>query len=225
MAFSAILLSPPPGLCNRLPVGTGHLTSAVLSVFLAALLNAGARAECECLWQGSFSEVHSRASLVLSATVLSGKGNSIDLRVDQILRGKEGSATVRVWLKAGDYCRPEPDLFPADSQWLMALNRIEDDVPGRFNPNTPNISYGRLGDYILSSCGGYWLSRSGDFVTGNLVNAPRWAREPKMMPVLLELVAAFVAGEVSVGALAEASKDDPALRELMLDTKAFLREK
>ena len=43
----------------------------------------------------------------------------------------------------------------------MALFRIEQDVPGGFNPNTPNVSYGRPGDYSLSSCGGYWLSRSG----------------------------------------------------------------
>ena len=197
----------------------------VLGLFLATSLNANTQAECECLWQGSFSEVQAGTSLVVSATVLSGKGNSIDLRVDQILRGKENLPNLRVWLKTGDYCRPEPDLFPVDSQWVMALHRIEEDLPGRFNPNTPSISYGRLGDYFLSSCGGYWLGQSGDFVTGNLVNAPRWVREPKMMPVLLDLVAAFVAGEVKVDALAEASKDDPALRELMLDTKAFLRGK
>ena len=67
----------------------------------------------------------------------------------------------------------------------MALHRIDEDVPDGFNPHTPNVSYGRVGDYALSSCGGYWLSQSGDWVTGNLVEAPRWERAPKMTPVLL----------------------------------------
>jgi hypothetical protein len=45
-----------------------------------------------------------------------------------------------------------------------------------------------------------------------------------MTPVLLDLVAAFIDGEVSARTLAEASREDPATRQLMLDTKAFLRE-
>jgi hypothetical protein len=105
----------------------------------------------------------------------------------------------------------------------MALDRIEEQVPGGFNPQTPNVSYGRIGDYSLSSCGGYWLSQHGDRVTGNLVNAPRWERDPPMTPVLLDLVAAYVAGQVDSEALLQASEEDPALRELMLDTRAFLR--
>jgi hypothetical protein len=198
-------------------------------VFIAPLLfaiffSAASQAECECTWRGSFADIQANTSLVVSGTVLSGKGNSIDFQLDQLLRGEESLPTVRVWLKTGDYCRPEPEVFPPDSQWVMALNRIEREIPGGFNPNTPNISYGRVGDYILSSCGGYWLSNNEGWVTGNLVKAPRWVREPKMTPVLLELVAAFVEGEIGVEALVEASKEDPALRELMLDTKAFLRE-
>ena len=92
-----------------------------------------------------------------------------------------------------------------------------------FNPSTPNQSYGRQGDYYLSSCGGYWLSLSGEAVTGNLVDAPRWARDPDMQPVLLTLLAAYLRGEAGRDALSEATKEDPALNELMLDTRAFLR--
>ncbi|MEH6582622.1 MAG: delta-aminolevulinic acid dehydratase [Halioglobus sp.] len=182
------------------------------------------RAECECLWEGSFSEVQASANIVVSGTVIRGKGNSIDVNVNQFLRGEDTLAEIRVWLKTGDYCRPEPETFPIDSQWVMALHRINEEIPGGFNPTTPNYSYGRVGDYSLSSCGGYWLQQSENLVTGNLVNAPRWVREPKMTPVLLELVADYVAGRVDESALLEASKDDPALRELMLDTRAFLRE-
>ncbi len=180
-------------------------------------------AECECLWQGSFSEVQASTGLVISGKVVAGKGNSIDVEVDQTLRGDNHANPIRVWLKTSDYCRPEPKEFPIGSRWIMALDRIDQDVPGGFNPGTPNLSYGRIGDYSLSSCGGYWLSRQGDTVTGNLVNAPRWERDPPMTPVLVDLVAAFVAGEVDADALHKASTEDPALRELMLDTRAFLR--
>lgn len=196
----------------------------VAALFLTIFLSIDVQAECECLWEGSFTDVQAGASLVISGTVLSAKGNSIDLQVNRLLRGEETLPTVRVWLNTGDYCRPEPSAFPANSQWVMALHRINQEVPGGFNPNTPNISYGRVDDYSLSSCGGYWLSNSEDWVSGNLVKAPRWVREPKMTPVLLDLLAAFIAGEVGINALEKASKVDPALRELMQDTKAFLRK-
>ncbi len=195
-----------------------------LVLLTAMLLLAGRlQAECECLWEGSFADVQAGTDLVASATVIAGKGNSIDLSLDRNLRGDAHREQIRVWLKTGDYCRPEAELFPVGSQWVMALHKIDADVPNGFNPHTPNISYGRTGDYTLSSCGGYWLNQSGEWVTGNLVKAPRWDRNPDMTPVLLDLVAQFVNGEIAADALLQASREDPALRELMLDTKAFLR--
>lgn len=195
----------------------------LLGIFLLLLANQSAQAQCECLWQGSFTEVQAATDLVVSGTVTASKGNSIDLTVDRVLRGQPSQDTIRIWLHAADYCRPETELFPLDSQWVMALERISKDVPGGFNPGTPNISYGRIGDYSLSSCGGYWLEQLGNRVSGNLVAAPRWVREPQMTPVLVDLVADYVAGKLSADALLQASKEDPALRELMLDTRSFLR--
>lgn len=197
------------------------------SVLLAGLFSAVpvySIAECQCLWEGSFSEVQARADLVISGTVISGKGNSIDLKIDRLFRGDDTHSDIRIWLKTGDYCRPEPELFPHNSQWIMALEEITEIIPGGFNPSTPNISYGRVGDYSLSSCGGYWLNQTENLVTGNLVNAPRWVREPKMTPVLVDLLADYISGHVGLDALIKASTEDPALRDLMLDTKAFLRE-
>ncbi|RLA53613.1 MAG: delta-aminolevulinic acid dehydratase [Gammaproteobacteria bacterium] len=195
-----------------------------LACTILILAGSTARAECECLWQGSFSEVQAGADLVVSGAVISARGNSIDLSVNRLLRGKAHRDNLRVWLKTGDYCRPEPGLFPIGSQWLMALHKIEQNVPGGFNPHTPNVSYGRVGDYSLSICGGYWLERSGDWVTGNLVEAPRWVRNPKMTPVLIGLVADYIDGKIDAQVLLQASKEDPALRELILDTREFLRE-
>ena len=108
------------------------------------------------------AEVQASTILVLSGTVVAGKGNSIDLSVDRLLRGSATVEPIRIWLQTADYCRPEAELFPIGSQWVMALQQITENVPGGFNPGTPNISYGRIGDYSLSSCGGYWLSQSGD---------------------------------------------------------------
>jgi hypothetical protein len=44
-----------------------------------------------------------------------------------------------------------------------------------------------------------------------------------MTPVLLDLVAEFVQGKLDRDALLQASREDPELRELILDTRAFLR--
>jgi len=181
------------------------------------------RAECQCLWQGSFTQAQAQTDLVVSGTVIATKGNSIDLSVDRALRGDPQREDIRVWLQTAHYCRPETELFPIGSRWVMALSYIAEFVPEGFNPSTPSVSYGRPGDYYLSSCGGFWLRQHGDYVTGNLVNAPRWEREPDMTPVLLNLVAQFLAGNVSEEALLQASREDPELRELMLDTRAFLR--
>tara|TARA_R110002110_G_scaffold90705_1_gene235751 strand:+ start:10046 stop:10681 length:636 start_codon:yes stop_codon:yes gene_type:complete len=205
---------------RRIPL---TLASAALAL-LATLAQGAPEEECSCLWQGSFAEVEAQTDLVAAVTVLGGKGNSLDVTVDRILRGREFNEKVRLWLKARDYCRPDAEEFPVGTRWVMALYRIAEEVPGGFDPDTPNISYGRLGDYRLSSCGGYWLELHEDRVTGNLVNAPRWERAPKMTPVLLDLLAAYIDGVVDSEALLEASREDPALRELMLDTREFLRQ-
>jgi hypothetical protein len=196
-----------------------------LLCLLLCLPGPSAFAQCECLWQGSFSDVEADTDLVVSGTVIASQGNSIDLAVSRVLRGQEPPETLRIWLQTADYCRPDVALFPLGTTWLMALEQITDEAPGGFNPNTPNISYGRPDDYTLSSCGGYWLSVSGDRVTGNLVKAPRWERDPPMAPVLVALVVDFVQGRLNSDALLRASREDPALRKLKLDTRSFLRNK
>ena len=187
------------------------------------LANPPAFAECECLWNGSFSDVQATTDLVVTGSVVASKGNSIDLAVSRVLRGREPPETLRIWLQTADYCRPAVTLFPVGTAWVMALERITEAAPGGFNPGTPNISYGRLDDYSLSSCGGYWLNLSEGLVTGSLVNAPRWERAPPMTPVLLELVVDFVQGRLGRDALLKASREDPGLRQLKLDTRSFLR--
>ncbi|NQY03619.1 MAG: delta-aminolevulinic acid dehydratase [Halieaceae bacterium] len=195
----------------------------ITAIALLALTPKTVSAECSCLWKGSFAEVHWQVDRVVSGTVIATKGNSIDLGVESDLRGGDAFDIIRIWMKTGDYCRPDVENFPPGTRWVMALHKIKKQVPGGFNPDTPNISYGRVGDYSLSNCGGFWLSRVDDVVTGNLVNGPRFDHEPQMTPVLMELIEAHVMGRIEDEALLEASRDDPALRELKLDTKAFVR--
>jgi len=218
MASSPTLHWTLPAPCNSSVLRTAFLTLLLLSPV------SGLKAECECLWEGSFVEVHPVTDRVISGTVISAKGNSIDVGVERDLRGGDAFDIVRIWLGTEDYpCRPDPKEFPPESTWIMALDRINEVPEGGFNIDTPNISYGRVGDYMLSSCGGYWLKRTGPVVTGNLVNAPRWDHEPQMTPVLVEVVANHVMGRIGSDAVLEASREDPALLRLKLDTKAFVR--
>ena len=199
--------------------------AAALSASLAAAVpgSAFAQDECSCLWEGSFADVQSKADVVIAGSVTTRKGNAVDMTIENRLRGDTFFDEIRVWMHTRDYCRPDAEEFPPGSRWVMALTRIDEVPEDGFDPSTPNQSFGRPGDYYLSSCGGYWLSVSGEAVTGNLIDAPRWARDPDMQPVLLTLLAAYLRGEADRDALSEAIREDPALDELMLDTRAFLR--
>jgi len=182
-------------------------------------------ADCGCLWEGSFSEVAPLADLVVLGEVQSVKGNAVDLVPEQVLRGEFWLDTLRVWMQTRDYCRPPADDFPVGSRWIMALSEITEVPEGGFDPSTPNQSYGRPFDFVLSSCGGYWLRVNGGTAVGNLVpGMPRFYHQPDMSPVLVDLVAGHLKGTVSTEALTEASRERPeAVDELILDTRSFLR--
>lgn len=210
----------------------GLRIAVVLSVLTLGGLSAATRAQpdamnadCGCLWEGSFSEVAPHADLVLLAEVHAVKGNAVDLVPETVLKGDFWLDTLRVWMKTRDYCRPSAEHFPIGSRWVMAVSEIRERPEDSFNPSTPNQSFGRLLDYQLSSCGGYWLRVNGNTVTGNLVpDMPRFYHQPDMSPVLVDLVAGYLAGTVPESALIEASRAHPeAVDTLILDTRRFLR--
>jgi hypothetical protein len=181
------------------------------------------KAECECLWQGSFNRAAPRADLIASGTVVASKGNAIDFRVNRIIAGKEFREVIRVWGDNGKSCRPSIENFSVDSQWLLAAYRINETPDDGFDPNTPNISFGREQDYFLSNCGAYWLSLNNGYVSGNLINGQRWQwQDKKMNPVLLELVDAYLRGVLPDEALIEAAKPQTASKKLMEETKGFI---
>ena len=205
---------------------------ATLFVLLALVLAHGAlaqpdatRADCGCLWVGSFSEVASTTDLVVLADVQAIKGNAVDLVPEQVLKGEFWLDTLRIWMQTRDYCRPPADDFPVGSRWIMAISQIQEVPEGGFDPSTPNQSFGRPYDYSLSSCGGYWLRVNGSTATGNLVpGMPRFYHQPDMSPVLVDLVTGYLRGTISTEALTEASRERPeAVAELLLATRRFLR--
>ena len=208
-----------------MPLGLYRNKAIALGCILISSLvtNVFAQGECNCIWQGSFADIHNQTDLVVSGSVTAAKGNSIDLNIERILSGETFARDIRIWLKTKNYCRPSVAQFPLGTRWVMALYKISEDIPGRFNPNTPNVSYGRIDDFILSSCGGYWLKQQGNTVTGNLIDAPRWARDPEMIPLDIDILASFIEDKISRKDLVISSRENTTLKELMLETRAFLR--
>lgn len=201
-----------------------YLASTIaLSTLLVGLATPTAHA-CECLWQGSFSEVAKDTDIIVLASIERHRGNAADIVIEDTYQGAEWHENLRVWMKVGDYCRPDIENFPEGSRWILALDKIEAIPEGGFNPSTPNISYGRVDDYSLSSCGGYWLAVRGQRATGNLIpGMPRFTDTPKMNPVLVNHIESFIAGEASVNSLIRASEIDPELEALKRASRGFMR--
>lgn len=207
----------------------GHVSALILSVLLpvaqAQAQPEATEADCGCLWEGSFSEVAPQADLVVLGNIGSVKGNAVDITPVTALKGELWLDPVRVWMKTRDYCRPPVEDFPEGSRWIMALSQIREVPDDGFNPSTPNQSFGRQFDYVLSSCGGYWLRVNGNTAIGNLVpDMPRFYHHPDMSPVLIDLIAGYLNGEIALDTLTEASRERPEeVNTLILDTRSFLR--
>lgn len=216
-------------LCPRTSLAAGRalLLASQLLASSALITHAIASPDknCECLWQGSFNRSASRAELIVSGIVVSSSGNSFDLWIDKNLLGVEYRQTIRIWTDNGELCRPQIADFPPESEWLLALKKIDDVPAGGFNPDTPNISFGRSNDYYLSRCGANWLQVHDGFATGNLIKGPRWQwKNEKMNPVHIELIDANLKGHASDNALLEAAKPQTASKELMNQTRFFLEQ-
>lgn len=164
-----------------------------------------------------------QSDLIAHVRVTGQQGNSADLQIEALLSGQEFQPQVRLWGDTGELCRPAISDFPLDSQWIVALQRINSVPENGFNPFKPNISYGRQGDYSLSSCGVYWLPVKGGRVSGNILSATRWQYlDPKKTPVILPLFVDWLNGKVDDQALAEAVRPQPQSRQLLNNTKMFL---
>ncbi len=186
---------------------------------------AGAAQACDCLWRGPFVDSQKSADLIVSGKVLNHNGNALDMEVSRIFRGTEYRGDIRVWGDNGKLCRPSVYKFPVASEWVFALEKIKEIPEGGFDPNTPSLSFGRVDDYALSSCGVNWLEYKDDFVHGNVAAGDRWQyRDKKRAPVLMELLAGWLAGYVPLTTLELANREHSDSRQLLIDTRLELRK-
>ena len=192
-----------------------HIFLAILGQFFLA----PALLACECAWQGPFSWLVDEADVVALVSMEGGKGNSRDVRVDDLLKGQEFEPKIRLWGKYKNQCRANLNQFPVGSRWLVALTRIKEIPDGGFNPSTPNVSFGRLGDYPLSSCGGYWLKEKNGQLTGNITSVFEWDYDPGMDPVPYDVMADFVAGKASYKDIIEHSGEVTSPEAMMRRSK------
>ena len=217
---------------TRLYAIAGYCFTCVLPLVIAAFPQASSAQPpptCDCLWQGAFNRITDNADLIVGGHIVASKGNSADLNIDHLLIDRAVQFTefrdvIRIWGNDGKQCRPDITDFPVGSHWVMALKKITEDTPDGFNPNTPNVSYGRINDYYLSKCGSYWLQLSEGYVSGNLVKGRRWQWDnPAMNPVLLELVEAYIKNIIPEQALIEAAKPLTETKKLMEETRHFIQ--
>ena len=64
---------------------------------------------------------------------------------------------------------------------------------------------------------------SNDWVSGPIIDATKWDFEPKLTPVLSRIIKGFVSGDIDRETLKEATQVDPALRELMINTRLHIK--
>ena len=180
---------------------------------------------CSCLWQGNFVEIDKGDATIVRGEVLSHRGNSMDLQVDEVLQGKLYQDTIRIWGDTGSLCRADLERFENASEWVLVLDTIETVPEGGFNPSTPNISYGREGDFSLNRCGVYWLEYRNGYVRGNVDDDKRWLYlDSKKSPVDIALIRAFLDGRADKSLLARAARAQPEKDALLTDTRVFLRQ-
>jgi hypothetical protein len=111
---------------------------------------------CSCSWRGPFLTVAPDALLVVRGKVLRhhpGARPTMDFQVVELLAGGLLDSGLRVQMGDGMHCRPGPELFPVDSEWVIALNG-------------PGAKPGK--GLAISFCGEYWLRVEGNEAVGSI---------------------------------------------------------
>ena len=150
----------------------------VLLVFAAVPPEAGA---CSCLWAGPFLTVGPTADLVVRGKVLkyigkkAGVDLSMDVEVQEVLKGATRAKTIRIWGDDGAMCRPYVSGFPVGTEWIFAINVLREPRPHE--------------EYYMSVCGAYSLQIKDAEVIGH-ISSKELTIEPQTM-ALDELKAQF----------------------------------
>ncbi|WP_148059398.1 hypothetical protein [Sinobacterium caligoides] len=181
------------------------------------------RNNCGCSWQGPFSWIADNVDTIAVVSIASHSGNSMDVNVEQLLKGKTYDKVVRIWGDRGYECRPPVELFPRNSRWLLALQTIDKLPADSFDPFHPDRSFGRIGDYQLPACGAYWLAVEGDRVSGNITSILDWDYTPEMDPVPIAVIKAFIEGKAGYADIIGYSNEITSPEAMMRKSKLWLK--
>jgi hypothetical protein len=111
---------------------------------------------CSCTWKGPFLTVAKDAPLVVLGKVLRhhpGTAPAMDVLVLETLAGGLLDSGLVVQMGDGMHCRPTMDVFPPETEWILALNG-SGSKPGA--------------GLAISHCGEYWLRVENGEVVGSI---------------------------------------------------------
>jgi hypothetical protein len=111
---------------------------------------------CSCAWKGPFLTVAKESPLVVRGKIIRhhpGETPTMDVLVLETLSGGLLDSGLNVQMGDGMHCRPAMELFPPDTEWILALNG-----PGSKPGNGLAISH----------CGEYWLKVDNGAVVGSI---------------------------------------------------------
>lgn len=134
-------------------------------IFLvSAVLAVGYALPCSCIGFPPFLEIAEDPDyLILSGTVVSHSGTTLDFKVFEVLRGERLPDSVTILGGDGASCRPYPEQLPVGTEWVLAVWP----APGSEGP-TPQSS-----QFFLSNCGEHFLPLRGGEVRGHVYDKAR----------------------------------------------------
>ncbi|CAH0991871.1 hypothetical protein SIN8267_01986 [Sinobacterium norvegicum] len=203
--------------------GTLFLLAACTTTSADSFADMDTANNCGCQWQGPFSWLIDEVDAVAHVTIVSHNDNSMDGKIIALYKGESLDDTIRIWGDRGYECRPPVDYFATDSQWLLAIKKIEAIPSNSFDPFNPERSFGRKGDYQLSACGAYWLKVEDNKASGNITSILDWDYNPEMNPVPLTVIADFISGNASYADIIGHSNEITSIEVMMRKSKQWLK--
>lgn len=145
----------------------GAMSIVVLLTILAVPSPAMA---CTCHWGGPFAKVALGQELVVYGEVLDYYRHSMEVKVLEVLKGKEDRGTIRIWGDNGALCRPYVTSFPIGTRWIFAVSSFPKDMGEDQPPSFWDrfLSRSSKRDYAISVCGDFWVAVRGERAVGRI---------------------------------------------------------
>jgi hypothetical protein len=131
----------------------GRVLVILVALAPGVALTPGVALACTCAWVGPFTKMALQADLIVLAEVRGYQRHGMDVRVLEVLRGREPRRTIRIWGDTGALCRPYVTSFPVGTRWIFAVTASR--TPGE-------------GDYAIAFCGEHWLQVRGEQAVGRI---------------------------------------------------------